>query len=194
MRLGGVAMKIQLDQVVVTSVEADLPTVCPRCGTDLTADGALEEQQLCFGSQACAIVGDVVDDHDATESGDCAYVTGFRCGHCREDLVSEKIEEHQAAAQSQAPADEGEARFRIESIRAIEGEAALLGIVYIFGILHHAWFIRVEERDGEQVPVDDPHGRLDEFHQLDADRGPMQTVDVPGHPGEYVLVIYPAGQ
>jgi hypothetical protein len=85
-------------------------------------------------------------------------------------------------------------RVRIESLRAIEGEASLLGTVYLFGVLHHAWFVRVEEQDGDQVAVDDPHGRLEEFQQLDADGGAMQTVAVPGYPGEYVLVIYPAGQ
>jgi hypothetical protein len=79
-------------------------------------------------------------------------------------------------------------------VRPIEGEAALLGTVYIFGVLHHAWFVEVIEDDDDQVAVDDPHGRLDEFHALDADAGRMQTVQVPGYAGEYVLVIYPAGQ
>jgi hypothetical protein len=83
--------------------------------------------------------------------------------------------------------------FWIESVRPIEDEAALLATVYIFGVLHHAWFVEVLEDDGDQVAVDDPHGRLDEFHALDADAGRMQTVQVPGYPGEYVLVIYPAG-
>ena len=78
-------------------------------------------------------------------------------------------------------------------MRLIEGEAALLGTAYILGVLHHAWFVRVVERDGDQVAVDDPYDRLAEFHQLDADAGRMQTVQVPGYPGDYVLVIYPAG-
>jgi hypothetical protein len=85
-------------------------------------------------------------------------------------------------------------RLRIEGLRAIEGEASMLGTVYILGVLHHAWFVRVEEQDGDQVAVDDPHGRLEDFQQLDADRGSMQTVNVPGYPGEYIVVIYPAGQ
>jgi hypothetical protein len=85
--------------------------------------------------------------------------------------------------------------FRIESVRPIEGEEALLGIVYIFGVLHHAWFVRVAtDDDDDQVAVDDPYGRLEEFRQLDADGGRLRTVEVPGFPGrEYVLVIYPAG-
>ena len=311
-------MKIQLDKVVVTAVEVDIPEVCPRCGADFSDGYALEEQQLCFGSQACAIVGDVVDDHGESESGDCAYVTGFRRSNCREEIVSERLEEHltgegDAQAAPAAPpaaaapvmasyrvtwtidvdaADDVTAareaqryqrkpgaevgvfevtdkegwtvtidldahtveeraarmearagaavnstscdhcagpttdlqagacslgdpcqlcpecradshdgrrqlrtkRLRIESLRAIEGEASILGTVYVFGVLHHAWFVRVEEQDGEQVAVDDPHSRLEEFQQLDADRGAMQTVAVPGYPGEYVVVIYPAGQ
>ena len=82
----------------------------------------------------------------------------------------------------------------IEGIRQIEGEAALLGSVYILGVLHHAWFVRVEDRDGEQVTVDDPYGRLEDFYRLDADAGPFQTVEVPGFEGEYVLVIYPGSK
>jgi hypothetical protein len=82
---------------------------------------------------------------------------------------------------------------RIEGIRQIEGEAALLGHVYLFGVLHHAWFVQVEECEGDQVAVDDPYNRLDDFQQLDSDAGALRTVEVAGFPGEYVLVIYPAG-
>jgi hypothetical protein len=81
----------------------------------------------------------------------------------------------------------------IESLRPIEEEAALLATVYILGVLHHAWFVQVVDEDGDQVAVNDPYGRLAEFQQLDADRGRMQTIQIPGHPGDYVLVIYPAG-
>jgi hypothetical protein len=81
----------------------------------------------------------------------------------------------------------------IEGIREIEDEAALLGHVYFLGVLHHAWFVRVEDRDGEQVAFNDPYNRLDDFHRLDADQGPLQTVEVPGFDGEYVLVVYPGG-
>jgi hypothetical protein len=81
----------------------------------------------------------------------------------------------------------------IESLRPIEEEAALLATVYILGVLHHAWFVQVVDEDGDQVAVNDPCGRLAEFQQLDADRGRMQTIQIPGYPGDYVLVIYPAG-
>jgi hypothetical protein len=79
----------------------------------------------------------------------------------------------------------------IEGIRQIDDEAALLGRVYILGILHHAWFVQVEDRGGEQVAVNDPYGRLEDFYRLDLEVGAFQTVEVPGFPGEYVLVIYP---
>jgi hypothetical protein len=82
---------------------------------------------------------------------------------------------------------------RIQDLRKIEGEAALLGHVFIYGVMHHAWFVEVEERDGDQVAVDDPYNRLDEFQQLDVDAGRFQAVEVPGFEGTYVVVIYPAG-
>jgi hypothetical protein len=126
------------------------------------------------------------------------------CDHCAEKTVELEPgrcghgEPCGLCAQCQADAERGSrelrtTRLRIEGLRAIEGEAALLGTVYIFGVLHHAWFVRVEELDGDQVAVDDPHGRLEEFQQLDEDRGRMRTVSVRGYPGEYVVVIYPAG-
>jgi hypothetical protein len=89
---------------------------------------------------------------------------------------------------------EGLSGFTIGGIRQIEDEDALLGVVYIFGVMHHAWFVRVEDTDDDQVATNDPCDRLAEFHQLDADAGRLRTVTVPGFPGDYVLVIYPAGQ
>lgn len=82
---------------------------------------------------------------------------------------------------------------RILDVRKLDGEAALLGHVYLYGVMHHAWFVEVEEQDGDQVAVDDPFNRLEEFQQLDADAGRFQTVEVPGFSGTYVVVIYPAG-
>jgi hypothetical protein len=82
----------------------------------------------------------------------------------------------------------------IQDVRQVDGEAALLGHVFIHGVMHHAWFVQVEERDGDQVAVHDPYNRLEEFQQLDADAGRFQTVEVPGFEGTHVLVIYPAGE
>jgi hypothetical protein len=83
-------------------------------------------------------------------------------------------------------------RLVIEDIRRIDGEATLLGHAYVLGALHHAWFVQVAERPGEQVAVADPHHRLDDFHYLASDGGPFETVEVPGFPGRYVMVISPA--
>jgi hypothetical protein len=80
----------------------------------------------------------------------------------------------------------------IEGVRQLDGEATLLGHAYFLGILHHAWFIQVSEAGGEQVGVNDPHGRLDDLHYLAGDGGPFATLAVPGFPGEYALVIAPA--
>lgn len=80
----------------------------------------------------------------------------------------------------------------VEGVRQVDGEATLLGYAYIFGILHHAWFIQVLSAVGEQVAVDDPYGRLDDLHYLAGDGGPFATLQVPGFPGEYALVIVPA--
>ena len=79
----------------------------------------------------------------------------------------------------------------IEGIRAVEGEATLLGHAHVFGVLHHAWLVRVYQRDGLQVPVDDPHHRLEDLHYLSGDGGPFETITVRGFPGEYALVISP---
>lgn len=91
-------MRVQLDAVVVTAIEVDLPETCPRCGADFTEGDSLDEQQLCFGSQVCCIVGEVVDDYGESESGDCAFVTGFRCAACRENVAVVPIDERPAAA------------------------------------------------------------------------------------------------
>lgn len=80
----------------------------------------------------------------------------------------------------------------IDGVRPIDGEATLRGHAHILGAIHHAWFIRVAERRGEQVAFDDPQGRLDDLHYLARDGGTFSTVEVPGFSGSYVVVIAPA--
>lgn len=80
----------------------------------------------------------------------------------------------------------------IEGIRQLDGEATLLGHAYILGVLHHAWLIQVAQAAGEQVPVNDPHGRLDDLHYFAGDGGPFDTLEVPGFLGQYAMVIAPA--
>ena len=79
----------------------------------------------------------------------------------------------------------------IDGIRRVDGEATLLGRAYVLGALHHAWLVQVAEPTGEQVAVDDPHHRLDDLHYLSGDGGPFETIEVPGFPGRYALVIAP---
>jgi hypothetical protein len=102
-------------------------------------------------------------------------------------------QEHRPSAGPQVPEFFRRPAVSIQDVHPVDDEAALLGHVFIHGVMHHAWFVQVEERDGDQVAVNDPCNRLEEFQQLDADAGRFQTVEVPGFPGEYVLVIYPAG-
>jgi hypothetical protein len=78
----------------------------------------------------------------------------------------------------------------IEDIHPVADEAALLGHLHIAGILHHAWFIQVEDRDGEQVAVNDPFDRLGDLYRIDPD-GAFRAVEIPGMAGEFVLLIYP---
>ena len=79
----------------------------------------------------------------------------------------------------------------IDGIRRVDGEATLLGHAYVLGVLHHAWLVRVVESAGEQVAVDDPHHRLDDLHYLAGDAGPFETIEVPGFPGRYTLILSP---
>ena len=79
----------------------------------------------------------------------------------------------------------------IDGIRRLDDEATLLGHAYVVGVLHHAWLVQVAENGGEQIAVDDPHHRLDDLHYLAGDGGPFETIEVPGFPGRYVLVIAP---
>jgi hypothetical protein len=155
------------------TVDLDYDTVEER------AEGMNDRRRSAPNAPSCDHCGERAVE---LEAGACSLGDPCRlCVQCRADAASGTRELRTT-------------RMRIEGLRAVEGEAALLGTVYILGVLHHAWFVRVEDQDGDQVAVDDPHGRLEEFQQLDADRGAMQTVTVPGYPGRYVVVIYPAGE
>jgi hypothetical protein len=85
--------------------------------------------------------------------------------------------------------------FRLRNVRSLHDdgdetpEDALLGTIDIFGVSHHAWFVRVEERDDELVGVNDPYDRLEEI--FSAVQGRPETVEVPGFPGRYAVLIYP---
>lgn len=65
----------------------------------------------------------------------------------------------------------------------------LNGACQIAGADFHAKFIRVHDVDGVQEAVNDPHGFFEDVWKLNCDA--LQTVNVPGFDGDWVLVIYP---
>jgi hypothetical protein len=69
-------------------------------------------------------------------------------------------------------------------------EAAVKGTLTILGVSHHAWFIRVKEVGDGIEAVHDPYGRFDEV-VAQSGEGNLETVCLPGFPGEYALAIYP---
>lgn len=74
----------------------------------------------------------------------------------------------------------------------------ITAITHIAGIPHNATLVRIEEQEGEdriQVAVDDPSGFFELFHGADpgAD-GPFLPINVPGLPGDWVLLISPCCQ
>ena len=82
--------------------------------------------------------------------------------------------------------------MHIERIEAYPDESSLLGYVEIFGVSHHATFIKVvRDGDGALEAVEDPHGRLEKVQALDPE-GPFKTVQLDEYPGdEWVLYITP---
>jgi hypothetical protein len=71
-----------------------------------------------------------------------------------------------------------------------DDEEVLHGCMYFMGILCHVYFIKVEDVNGVQTAVNDPHCRLEDIYSLDSD-GAYKTVNVLGFEGEYVLVVHP---
>jgi hypothetical protein len=80
----------------------------------------------------------------------------------------------------------------LENLRLLEDTTVLKGIVHVFGVLHHVWFIRVVVVDGVQVAVKDPHGYFDQLQAAAiGNSGPFQTVTVPEFPGDFVVLVGP---
>lgn len=82
----------------------------------------------------------------------------------------------------------------VRNLHKIEGEEVLFGTIDALGVGFYAYFIRVEERDDEQVAVNDPYHRLDDLYALDPDAGVRPTIEVPGFEGEYVVHLVTAGR
>jgi hypothetical protein len=68
----------------------------------------------------------------------------------------------------------------------------LLGIVTILGVNHHVCFLKVHVVDGIQQPVRRSTEMLDELTILVNPGGPFDTVEIPGHEGEYVCWVEPS--
>ena len=70
-------------------------------------------------------------------------------------------------------------------------EDALLGICEIAGQSFHVQALRVR-MNGESClePTKDPYNRFDDMHGLD-DSGCFTTVEIPGHEGQWLIVIHP---
>ena len=80
--------------------------------------------------------------------------------------------------------------YRIESLRKLDDEAVLQGVIYIHGSMHHIQFIEVHNVNGEQKPVNDPYDRYYDGVGRFADYS-METTKVTGYAGDYVMFIFP---
>ncbi len=79
-------------------------------------------------------------------------------------------------------------------------EACFMGILQLLGVRHYVYFIEVHdvpdpthpEHGAEQMPVNDPHNRLEAVDHVD---GHLATVGLPGCPGrEFLVVVEPSGR
>ncbi|MES2339237.1 MAG: hypothetical protein V4537_14180 [Pseudomonadota bacterium] len=80
-------MKVALQRIVLTEVEADVPDACPECGADFKAvEMNLVEESYVASSQGCFMssAGDRLLDYDVGEFHyEADIVVGYqcRCGH-----------------------------------------------------------------------------------------------------------------
>ncbi len=84
-------MKVQLDKITVTTVEAELPETCPNCKADLTEEESLREDQYTASNQRCQMIPneDRLDEYGSSEECyDLQYVVGYACAKCDHILVS----------------------------------------------------------------------------------------------------------
>lgn len=77
----------------------------------------------------------------------------------------------------------------VRFLREMEGEATLIGDVEVFGREMHVYFIRVADRGGVQEAVNDPHGRFRDLAEFNDEA--VETVRIPGHPGDWAAVVFP---
>jgi hypothetical protein len=105
-------IKIELEKITTTKVEAELPDECPNCGADFTdpEELNLREDGYTAGSQNCCISddGEHLDEYDA---GDFYYeagiVTGYRCACCDHVLASTEESGGEVQEGTMAPQGKG---------------------------------------------------------------------------------------
>jgi rubredoxin len=100
---GGGVVKLQVDKLVVTTVEVELPDTCPGCGVDFHGDKGAEfpllEHQLIGAEQVARICRDEAEHGDAFENGtEPLLVTGYQCSKCGYVLIEEYFEPSSSAA------------------------------------------------------------------------------------------------
>lgn len=87
-------MRVTLQKVTTVDVEVELPEPCPKCGRDFHGTDdypyPLIEDQYSAESQICGLDGDDMEygEAEGCDDGGGAIVTGYRCGHCREVIVT----------------------------------------------------------------------------------------------------------
>lgn len=82
-------MKVKLDKLTVTEVEAELPERCPECEADLTENDALKEDQFVGSEQQGRLTADGPDCSGYFENAtEPTYVVAYRCGNCDHTLVT----------------------------------------------------------------------------------------------------------
>src|SRR5260370_36139334 len=78
----------------------------------------------------------------------------------------------------------------LENLTDLRPEGAYLkAVAEVLGVSHHVWFVEVTDEDGMQQPVYDSHTIYEDMQCLNAGR--LCTVQVPGYPGRYVMVLFP---
>jgi hypothetical protein len=84
-------------------------------------------------------------------------------------------------------------KIQTEFVVYLAESGVLTGGMMLFGVPYIVAAVLVEDIDGRQVAVNDPLGYLETLNEADPDidgSGRM-TCQIPGHEGDWVLVITP---
>jgi len=81
-------------------------------------------------------------------------------------------------------------RFTIYQSPRFEEEEVIHGLIDLFGRTFHIQFIRVQlDEHNEQIATKDPYGRYDDMLRVDSIS--FETIELPGYPGDWVMLIHP---